>query len=128
MSSPEASSSKAATSAAAEKDYKLLLAIIKQADIKKIDFQLVAQELGLDKDTAARMRWTRFKKAHNLSSDVLGKDEDKASKVTKSSKTTPTKAKAVKKGKSKEKNVKQEDELDGDNAHGAGGTDDDDDE
>jgi len=47
----------------AEKNLELVISILKQVDIsgRTIDWQLVANDLGLEQATAANLRWCRFR-------------------------------------------------------------------
>jgi hypothetical protein len=70
-----------------ENNYKLLFSIISQmstnGQLRGIDWALVANDLGLERATAASLRWTRFKQSTGLS--LPGSSGARAStKVTKS--------------------------------------------
>ncbi|KAL8644704.1 MAG: hypothetical protein Q9210_007119 [Variospora velana] len=88
---------------------KFLYAIMKQVDVKKIDWQIVASEQGIPTANAARMRFTRLK----------AQMEGDTTTPTKSKTTVPRKRKekAVKAEETKAKRHRQEDETDGDIAN-----------
>lgn len=59
-----------------EADQALCLAVMKQAEVAKVDYHLLQAELGLPTSSAARMRWTRFEAKLNgktTSSSEAGK-------------------------------------------------------
>jgi hypothetical protein len=99
-----------------ENNYKLLLAIIRQLSVngklQGVDWNQVANDLGLERGAAANLRWTRFKQAHGLS---LPAKTSRASSGAGANKVTKAKAKGGKKAstgvsKGKKKNPKQESE------------------
>lgn len=99
-----------------ENNYKLLLAIIRQLSVNGklhgVDWNQVANDLGLERGAAANLRWTRFKQAHGLS---LPAKTSRASSGAGASKVTKAKAKGGKKAgagisKGKKKIPKEESE------------------
>lgn len=101
-----------------ENNYKLLLAIIRQLSVngklQGVDWNQVANDLGLERGAAANLRWTRFKQAHGLS---LPAKTSRASSGAGAHKVTKAKAKGGKKAgtgvsKGKKKNLKEESEGD----------------
>jgi hypothetical protein len=85
-----------------ENNYKLLFSIISQmstnGQLRGIDWGLVANDLGLERATAASLRWTRFKQSTGLSLPVSS-GARASTKVTKSKGGSGTKggAKGAKK-------------------------------
>jgi hypothetical protein len=101
-----------------ENNYKLLLAIIRQLSVngklQGVDWNQVANDLGLERGAAANLRWTRFKQAHGLS---LPAKTSRASSGAGANKVTKAKAKGGKKAvagvsKGKKKTLKEESEGD----------------
>ncbi len=99
-----------------ENNYKLLLAIIRQLSVngklQGVDWNQVANDLGLERGAAANLRWTRFKQAHGLS---LPAKTSRALSCAGAKKITKSKAKGGKKtgtgvSKGKKKNLKEESE------------------
>jgi len=57
----------------AESDnYKLLFALISQTEIKSIDWERVAREIGVPTKMAAQKRWQRLKQTEGLGSGRNG--------------------------------------------------------
>jgi hypothetical protein len=99
-----------------ENNYKLLLAIIRQLSVNGkltgVDWNQVANDLGLERGAAANLRWSRFKQAHGLNSSAK---TSRASSGAGANKVTKAKAKGGKKAvagtsKGKKKTPKEESE------------------
>jgi hypothetical protein len=99
-----------------ENNYKLLLAIIRQLSVNGkltgVDWNQVANDLGLERGAAANLRWSRFKQAHGLNSSTK---TSRASSGAAANKVTKATAKGGKKAvagtsKGKKKNLKEESE------------------